>query len=159
MLARVAEHLYWLGRYIERAEDTSRLFEATINLMLDLPENSPLNWSSLVEAIVPDSEDAGLGEAEATEVRVSRWLLLDPKNPSSIRSCIKAARENARVARDQLPKDAWEGLNRIDLMLTEGSAVNLSRRKRSELLRQVIWGCRHFSGVLHGSMSRDEAWQ
>ncbi|QGG79653.1 hypothetical protein GH975_03345 [Litorivicinus lipolyticus] len=156
MLARVAEHLYWLGRYIERAEDTSRLFDATINLMLDLPEDAPLNWANLVDAITSEGDD---GLAEPTETRVSRWLLLDSKNPASIRSCIKAARENARVARDQIPKDAWEGLNRMDLLLAEGSAVNMSRRKRSELLRQVIWGCRHFSGVLHGSMSRDEAWQ
>lgn len=157
MLSRVAENLYWLGRYIERAEDTARLFEATTNLIYDLPDSSPLTWASLVEAVAPEAESEDL--PDATEVRVSRWLLLDAKNPASVRSCVKAARENARIARDQIPKDAWLGLNRLDLMLTDAASASLSRRKRAELLREVIWACRHFSGVLHGSMSRDEAWQ
>ena len=154
MLSRVAEHLYWLGRYIERAEDTARLFDATANLIMDLPQSSPLNWNGLVEAVTAEAI-----ESESTETRVSRWLLLDLKNPSSVRSCIHAARENGRIVRDQIPRDAWESLNRIDISLRDRSSAALSRSKRSELLREVIWGCRHISGVTHGSMSRDEAWQ
>ncbi len=154
MLSRVAEHLYWLGRYIERAEDTARLFDATANLILDLPQNSPINWNGLVEAISAEAI-----ESETTEARVSRWLLLDLKNPSSVRSCIHSARENGRIVRDQLPRDAWESLNRLDISLRDRAQAALSRSKRSELLREVTWGCRHISGVTHGSMSRDEAWQ
>lgn len=154
MLSRVAEHLYWLGRYIERAEDTARLFDATANLILDLPTNSPLNWSGLIEAVTAEAQ-----EGEHSEAKASRWLLLDARNPSSVLSCITAARENGRVARDQIPRDAWEGLNRIEISLRERSATSLSRSRRSELLREVIWSCRHVAGVTHGSMSRDEAWQ
>lgn len=154
MLSRVAEHLYWLGRYIERAEDTARLFEATANLIMDLPEHSPVHWNGLVEAVTAETN-----ESETTEARASRWLLLDSKNSSSVRSCIQAARENGRVVRDQIPKDAWESLNRINLVLRDQAASTMSRRKRADVLRDVIWGCRHISGVLHGSMSRDEAWQ
>lgn len=157
MLARVAEHLYWLGRYVERAEDTARLFDATVNLMLDLPTGSPLNWAASVETLSPEAQEQMPGEA--SETRVSRWLLLDVRNPSSVRSSIKAARENARIARDLIPRDAWLVLNRLDITLTELASGALSRRKRSEILREVIGSCRHFSGVLHGSMSRDEAWQ
>ena len=154
MLSRVAEHLYWLGRYIERADDTARLFDATANLIMDLPEHSPVNWNGLVEAVTAERV-----ESETTEARVSRWLILDAKNSSSVRSCIHSARENGRVVRGQIPKDAWESLNRIDLMLSDQALSAMSRRRRADLLRDVIWGCRHISGVLHGSMSRDEAWQ
>jgi uncharacterized alpha-E superfamily protein len=95
MLARVAEHLYWLSRYVERAEATARLAIAASDTILDLPDGVPYDWESLMQVFGSGDSDPGI-----TEVEVMEQLVLGLDHSGSIRASIAAARENARVTRD-----------------------------------------------------------
>ena len=110
MLSRVAETIYWVGRYLERAENTARLINVNTNLMLDLPKGIALGWEPLIhmlgcEAAYDERHD------EVTERRVVNFLISDESNPGSILSTLSYARENARTIREVLPREAWEELN------------------------------------------------
>lgn len=153
MLSRVAEHLYWLSRYIERAEATARLATAASDTILDLPTTIPYDWESLMLVFDPASELGDVGESE-----VMRLLMIDRENHSSIRSSIAYARENARVTRDLIPKDAWVSLNELHGLVERQSLSTLDRTARSRLLRQVIAGCRLWHGCLMSNMARDLGW-
>ena len=153
MLSRVAEHLYWLSRYVERAEATARLATAAFDTILDLPTTIPYDWESLMLVFDPESELGDVGEAE-----VMRLLMVDRDNASSIRSSIAYARENARVTRDLIPKDAWVCLNELHGLVERQSLSTLDRSARSRLLRQVIAGCRLWHGCLMSNMARDLGW-
>src|SRR5688500_18075156 len=125
MLSRTASNLYWIGRYMERAEFTARLLEATIRL------------SSLTRAIDPSADQsiwlsalAVAGETDAfnatlqifSPAAVNRYLALAGTNPNSIRSCVRVARDNARAVRNAITKEAWEAINRAWLDI--GSRTN-----------------------------------
>ena len=107
MLSRVAERLYWMARYLERAEDTARLISAYNHLILDLPKGVELGWDVLIKTIDAEAEVASVYQT-ATESNIINFLLTDDRNASSIRLSIKAARENVRTTRDVLPAQAWE---------------------------------------------------
>ena len=100
LLSRVANHFYWFGRYVERAENTARLIIAYANLALDLPRSSRLEWYSLVETT---GSDAAFHKAahKPTELGVMRFLIEDRENPGSIVSSLRFARENLRSTRDR----------------------------------------------------------
>ncbi len=112
MLSRVAENIFWLGRYLERAEDTARLLQATSHVQLDLPKSVRTSWLSLVEVFGEKTLFSDLYEVP-DERSVSKFLISDDKNPGSILSSLTMARENARTIRDILPQQAWELINGI----------------------------------------------
>jgi len=153
MLARVASPLYWLSRYIERAEVTSRLAIAASDTILDLPDGLPYDWESLMQVF--GSEDSGQSFAEA---EVMEQLILSLDHPGSIRSSIASARENARVTRDLIPKDAWVALNELHGVLERQSFAGFDRSIRIRLLKQVIAGCRLWHGCLMSNQARDLGW-
>ncbi len=143
MLSRVADSLYWMSRYIERAEHTSRLIEVNLKQMLDeSPEVSGRRWERVVSCLRTDPPDQGDREAWA----VTTWMMFDLKNHDSIASCIAAARENARQVRESISADLWETLNKLHLYVKKTLGDSAARRDPHEFLRFV----KHEIHVLHG---------
>lgn len=158
MLSRVAENLYWMTRYMERAEDTARLINAVTLMSLDMPQDVRFGWDSLLRV-------AGLDQlfythySEANEAAVIRFLQRDEKNPSSILACITRARENTRTFREVLPWECWEWVNELYLYARSNLTHDLDRRRRYEVLQAVIRRRQSIVGLLAGTMSRDAAFQ
>lgn len=157
MLSRVARNVYWLGRYVERAENTGRLINVNSNLLLDLPTSLTLGWQPLI-AIMGSEELFNTYDIEANERNITKFLMLDPRNSSSILSAVAQARENMRTTRDIVPADVWEQLNDLYLYVNEQAEQGVTKRGRYEFLKKVILGCQMVTGVTSGTMSRDSAY-
>jgi uncharacterized alpha-E superfamily protein len=143
MLSRVADSLYWMSRYIERAEHTSRLTEVNLKQMLDeSPEVSGRRWERVVNSLRTDLPSKGDRDAWT----VATWLMFDLANPDSIASCVAAARENARQVRETISTELWETINRLHLYVKTTLSDAASRRDPHEFLRRV----KHEVHVLHG---------
>src|SRR4030095_12920913 len=121
MLSRVADSIYWMSRYIERAENVARFIDVTLNLMLDMPSGSIQQWQPLVDT-TGDAQEFARRYGVATQPRVIQFLPVDPDNPNSIRSCLRAARENARSVREVISSEMWEQLNEFYLMVNSAAA-------------------------------------
>lgn len=154
MLSGHAESIYWLGRYVERAEDVARLANVHANLLLDLPRKYTFGWAPLV-AITGCSELFAELYREASERNVVRFLIADEKNPGSILSSLACARENARLLRDLLPREAWEQINELYLRAKQDAGNSLSQGRRYDYLEAVIRGVQQLSGTLAGTMAHD----
>jgi uncharacterized alpha-E superfamily protein len=147
-----------MTRYLERAENTARLINVHGNLLLDLPSKTTIfGWEPLLaitgfEALFYEHYRA------ANETNVVKFLLTDEHNPSSIFSAVKSARENMRTTRDAVPREAWEELNNLYLFAGEQIGIGVSRRVRYDFLKKIIQGSQHITGVLHGTMSHDTAY-
>jgi uncharacterized alpha-E superfamily protein len=158
MLSRVADNLYWFGRYLRRAENTARLINVNANLMLDLPRNVAPGWGPLI-AILGADESFREHYEDRGESSVIRFLTLDERNPASLRSSLSRAREILRVSRDVVPRDVWERLNDLYLYVMERGESGVARAQRSDFLGQVINGALLVQGVQIMSMSRDVGYQ
>ena len=156
MLARVAENVYWLARYLERAENTARLVAANAQLLLDLPAGLAPGWLPLVD-ITGSRSVFDAGHTRVDEREVVGFLIAQADNPGSIASSLRMARENARTLRDVLPTEAWEVLNELFQEFTEKLPTGLSRRARFEFLKRVVLASQTLSGVLEGTMNRNDA--
>lgn len=159
MLSRVAEKLYWMARYLERAENTARLINTTTQVLLDLPRGASFGWDVLLKV-------AGLDKLffehylEANEANIMRFLIQDERNPSSILSSIRCARENSRTFREILPKEFWERTNGLYLYIREHApAAAQNRGQRYEVLSHVVDRGQSLAGMLVGCMSHDLAYQ
>lgn len=152
MLSGHAEAIYWLGRYVERAEDGARLANVHANLLLDLPRRYALGWAPLI-AITGSSTLFAELYREPSERNVVRFLVADEKNPGSILSSLNAARYNARLLRDLLPREAFEQLNVLWLRARQDAAGAVAKTRRFEFLEAVILGAQQLYGTLAGTMS------
>jgi uncharacterized alpha-E superfamily protein len=158
MLARVAENMYWMSRYVERAEDLARLINVNSNLHLDLPKGIAPGWRPLLTIIGADEAFAEkYGDAD-DEARVLRFLLADRDNPQSILATVAAARENARTFRDAIPREGWEEINGLYHHARDHVQAGLTKRGRFDYLAQIIRRSQTLTGLLAGCMNRDEAY-
>jgi uncharacterized alpha-E superfamily protein len=156
MLSRVAERLYWMARYLERAEDTARLISAYSHLILDIPRGLEPGWNVLIDTL--DAAPAFNSRyRKLSERNVIKFLLADSDNTSSIRSSISSARENVRTTRDVLPAQAWELVNELYLYVSEAAEQSLTRAQRFAFLETVIARNQQINGLIHTSVSRDHA--
>ncbi|HEX9626168.1 MAG TPA: alpha-E domain-containing protein [Acidiferrobacterales bacterium] len=154
MLSRVANSVYWLARYIERAENTARLVSVNANLVLDTPKGMSPGWEPLV--IITGSEDLyRQSYKECDERSVVRFLIADTGNPSSILSALLMARENARIVRDVAQREVWEYVNDLYLYAKGNLNSGLSQRGRYDYLKRIIAGAQQITGMLAGTMSHD----
>lgn len=158
MLSRVADNLYWIGRYLQRAENTARLINVNANLMMDLPRRMTLGWGPLIEIVGADTTFRAHYD-QATEENVVRFLIADPRNPGSIQSSLYHAREILRTVRDTMPRDTWERLNDMYFYVQERGEQGVSRVPRQALLSEIIDGALLIFSVLASSMSRDVGFQ
>jgi uncharacterized alpha-E superfamily protein len=156
MLSRVANSIYWMSRYLERAENVARFIDVNLNLTLDLGEGVKQQWEPLV-AISGDRETFGTRYRTATRDSVLRFLAFDLENPNSIASCLRSARENARTIREILPTELWEELNKIYLTV-RGTDPDAVVDQPHELLMHVKNGSHLIVGLAEASMSHGEGW-
>lgn len=157
MLSRVAETIYWIGRYLERAENTARLISVNTTLMLDLPKDMAPAWEPMV-SLLGCHEDYQERHEEVTERRVTHFLIADQDNAASIISILALARENARTIREVLPREGWEKVNAMYQEMDEALHPSISRRDRQRLLNMVIEGVQTLTGLLAGTMNHDLAY-
>ncbi len=156
MLSRVADSIYWLNRYMERAENVARFVDVNLNLMLDLPAGMPQQWQPLV-AVSGDLELFNSRYNEANIENVIQFLTFDLDNPNSIISCLKLARENARSIREVISSEMWEEVNSFYLMLQEASGIE-SLSALPKLFNRVKMASHRFAGVMDATMSHNEGW-
>jgi len=157
MLSRVAERIYWMARYIERAENTARIVKVNTYLLLDLPRKARFGWDTLVQ-IMGGMESFNAHYKEATERNVVRFMVSDDRNPGSIFSSLQQARENARTIRDIIPREAWERVNELYLMAKNQVQAGLSQHRRQDFLDAIIGGAQQITGMLAGTMTHDQGY-
>src|SRR6266545_2220285 len=121
MLSRVADSIYWMSRYIERAENVARFIDVNLQLMLDSPEGQDQQWEPLVNT-TGDHKAFTKRHGAATQQNVIQFLAFDAENPNSILSCLRAARENARTVREIISSEMWLQLNKFFLMVNDAAA-------------------------------------
>ncbi|CAI8853694.1 alpha-E domain-containing protein [Methylococcus capsulatus] len=158
MLSRVAESLYWMSRYLERAENTARMINANANVMLDLPREIRPSWDSLL-TITGSEETFATLYSTPGESQVSRFLITEARNPGSIVSSLRAARENARSIRDILQREGWEHINALYLEAMARIPDSESPKRRFAYLDDIIVGVQTIAGLIAGTMSHDEAYE
>ncbi|MBK8971852.1 MAG: alpha-E domain-containing protein [Hahellaceae bacterium] len=151
MLSRVAGNIYWMARYLERAEDLARLINVNANLVLDLPKGLSPIWGQLVA--ITGAAESYQGDYE--ERSVLKFLISDKDSPTSILSSLAYARENARTIRDVIPREVWETINTTYLYAKEQTSLALSKRGRYHFLQEIITQCQTITGILAGTMNHD----
>jgi uncharacterized alpha-E superfamily protein len=156
MLSRVADSLYWINRYVERAENISRFVEVSEAMALDCPPGSAEPWLPLIDASgdrdLFDELYPGGGPQQVVE-----FLVRAEANPNSIVNCIAFARENARQIRDVVTTEMWEQINGLYWTLLESDSF--WHQPPQEQLREIRRGCQLFYGVTDATLSRDLSWQ
>jgi len=156
MLSRVADSLYWINRYVERAENISRFVEVSEAMALDCPPGSAEPWLPLIDANGDRELFDKLYPAGNSE-EVVRFLVRDERNPSSLVNCIGVARENARQIRDVITTEMWEQINDLHWSIQEGESF--WDQPPQEQLREIRRGCQLFYGITDATLSRDHSWQ
>lgn len=157
MLSRVAESIYWMARYVERAENLARFIDVTLNLILDQDEGSVPQWEPLVFAT---GDDAWFAEhyGRATPENVLRFLTFDRTYPNSILSSLAAARENGRTVREAISSEAWEQLNVFYHFVRDASDAADRFDASSDFFVQVKQHSHLFNGILDATMLRGPGW-
>lgn len=158
MLSRVAEAIYWISRYCERAENVARFIKVNYSLTLDSSASqlSP-QWMPLVYTS-GDQDDFNERYTDGSRANVLQFLILDPKNPNSIYSCISKARETARTVREILPDSLWEQINRFYLVVKEASEDPETINNAYQFCQSVYLSNFLLVGISDSCMPRDETW-
>lgn len=158
MLARVVETIYWMARYVERAENMARLINVNNNLLLDLPKGVSLGWEPLID-IVGEREAYCDVNNDFNERTVIKFLLERNDNSAvSLNYCLWSARENARTVRDVLPREAWERLNSLYHFAKDNVVDGLNKKRRFAYLEEVITRIQSFYGLIQGTLNHDESY-
>ncbi|MDR3324066.1 MAG: alpha-E domain-containing protein [Zoogloeaceae bacterium] len=158
MLSRTADHLFWMSRYVERAENLARLLDVAwqMSLVPQSPEAANQNWNGIL--VLNSLEDAfarKYGEANANNVL--RFMVNEPDNPASLSSCLRMGRENASAVRGAITAEMWETLNAAWLELTGQSYEQLTTNGPGEFFEWVKLRASLIRGVTLGTMLQDEA--
>jgi len=161
MLSRVAHSLYWMARYIERAENIARLVDVNLQLLLDLrnldEKRLAAHWLPIVKS-TGDEEAFFKLHPRATGQAVTEFLVFQSENPNSIVQSICSARENARMVRDQLTLELWEELNRLYLFIRSPQARKVWQRSPSEFFQEIKAGSLHLNGIANATLIHNEGW-
>lgn len=159
MLSRVANSIYWISRYVERAENYARLIDVDYNLAMDLPPGLvQQQWRPLV-LTTGDEELFREHYSEFTKKNVIQFLAFDTANPNSISSCLFSARENARTVREIIPSEMWMQLN--EMYLSTRSVIKAgdwSQKVLMAFFRDIKQGGHLFSGIMDSTFSHAQGW-
>ncbi len=157
MLSRDANSMYWMSRYIERAENVARTIEVNSHMTLDLPGEEHTQWGPLV-TIAGASDLFSTRYDEANQKNVIHFLAFDRDNPNSIISCLGAARENARAVRSSITSEMWEQINRMYLYVNETSTNARVFESPHEFYTRLKLGSHLFLGITEVTMTHGEGW-
>jgi uncharacterized alpha-E superfamily protein len=155
LLSRVADALYWISRYLERAEHTARLIDVRLDLGLDRRTDSDgWDFERLYDTLRLSSADAPSSPAAMIDA-----LVFDGATRSSVAACVTAARENARQVREEISSDMWEQINALFLRLNQARADGTWSARPHYLARMIIEGVHLFEGITDATMGHGEGWQ
>jgi uncharacterized alpha-E superfamily protein len=160
MLSRVANSIYWINRYIERAENYARFIDVNFNLALEMPnQQDDVQWRPILEATTDDELFAELCDVDYSPESVLNFMIFEEKNPNSILSCINAARENARTIRENMSIELWEHLNAFYLRVQEAKKhkAQIVRSPR-EFLKEIKSGSELLTGIEEATITHNEGW-
>ncbi len=156
MLSRVANSIYWLTRYVERAENVARFVDVNLNLLMDSPIGTAQQWEPLIRT----TGDLALFReryGDATADNVIQFLTFDSSYPNSIISCLQSARENARSVREIISSEMWERVNAFYFLVRDASKIS-PMTDISNFFSDVKMESHLFAGVMDGTMTHNEAW-
>src|SRR2546425_6755834 len=158
MLSRVADSLYWMSRYVERAENVTRFIDVNNLLSLDLPAGYVEQWAPLISTTGDDVLFAENYKV-ASRREVIRFLMFDTRNPNSVLSAVAAARENARMARQYITLEMWEQINRFYLSVQSAARASANGIEPNQDLFTDVMNASHlFLGITDATMSHNEGW-
>lgn len=157
MLGKTAGSLTWMFRYLERAENLARLVETGHRMALTRPGSAETEWTSILQTAGARSGFEAYHD-QADGESVVDWLLRSPDNPSSVLSCIEAARMNARTARTALTREVWEAVNECWMTLSSELKRRVHARDLPRVLATIKTRSAFVRGALHGTMLRDECY-
>ena len=150
MLCRVADSLFWMSRYIERAESTVRLLDVTLQTLLETEHSTEdmnyAHWRPILASLGDQELFESLYDSKTSQ-NVSMFLTFDRDNPSSVFSCVAAARENARMIRDQISSEMWEVINRLYLFLKKADPAREVREMNFSFFQQIKEFSLLFQGI------------
>jgi uncharacterized alpha-E superfamily protein len=156
MLSRVADNLYWMARYLERAEHTARVVGLHLSLEREQPQDASFGrWRRAMESLGLDPEPARDQDARS----LLHYLCFEHGHRSSVVSCIRSARDNARQVREQISSEMWEQLNRLYHEVQRANHDELFEQEPDDFLAAVKEGSQLFMGVTDSTMSHGEGWQ
>jgi uncharacterized alpha-E superfamily protein len=156
MLSRVADSLYWMSRYLERAEHTARLIDVQLHLMLDQsPAHAEQRWARLLQSLRIQSPAGGRQDAYG----ITDHVTFDSAQPNSIVSCIASARENARQLREHISSEMWEQINRLYLHVKAARIENIWYAQPHAFFMSVKEGIHLFQGITDSTMNQNEGYQ
>ncbi|GAB4186806.1 MAG: alpha-E domain-containing protein [Roseiflexaceae bacterium] len=155
MLSRVADSLYWMSRYLERAEHTARLLDVNLHQVLE-QSSAPLDRRM---ARLRTSLQLGPSDGHDDIDTLATSMTFDASNSNSIVSSIATARENARQVREQISSEMWEQINKLYLQVRRGGANAEWRTEPQQFYKSVKEGIHLFQGITDATMSHDEGWQ
>jgi len=156
MLSRVAYSIYWMSRYLERAENVARFIEVNLHLMLDTAASDGNQWEPLVNT-TGDHALFAQGYNKPTKENVLQFLTFDRENPNSILSCVWRARENARSVREIISSEMWEQANEF-YRLVKNAVDTDALDNPHNFYTQVKMASHLFDGIADATMSRGQAW-
>ena len=160
MLSRVADSLYWMSRYLERAEHTVRMLDVNMSLMLDEASTTAnigleRRWHRVLACLGRPADIEWTGDF----YELTRSLTFNPRSHAAIMNCIAQARENARQVRDELSSEQWQQLNRLYHRTTEAQRDVNSYNALTSFLPTIVYDLHLFQGVTDSTMSHGEGWQ
>jgi uncharacterized alpha-E superfamily protein len=155
MLSRVADSLYWMARYLERAEHTSRLIAVKLESMIEQStEDAQASWARVAVALATDGVAADADDIFA----ITQRLAFDRDNPSSLLSSLRMARDNARQVREQLSTEVWEHLNRLYLRLQPVTIESTWVHQPARVFRESLEELQTLEGVTFSTLRHGEGW-
>ncbi len=157
MLSRVADSVYWMARYVERAENVARFIDVNHNLEIDLGETAGHQWAPLIYT-TGDEEQFNERYDSMSRENVIQFLAFDRENPNSIYSCVQSARENARTIREVISSAMWEEINKFYHMVRNASQSKDLLTQPYDFCNRVKLASHLLVGVTDCTMSHGEAW-
>jgi uncharacterized alpha-E superfamily protein len=158
MLSRAAETLYWMARYIERAEDITRLLAVNFDALLDIqPEDARAGWLPLI-TITGDQSLYTNAYGDVNPRSIIEFLLWHPDNPNAVTACINRARENARTVREQISSEMWEHINRLYFLVRDINRTAVLNSP-SEFFNQIRNGSQAFQGITNATLTHADSYQ
>jgi uncharacterized alpha-E superfamily protein len=157
LLSRVAHSIYWMQRYIERADNVARFILVNYNLALDMPQWIGAQWDPIIQT-TGDHKLFNKRYKEPTEQNVLHFLLVDPEYSNSVLSCLRAAKENARCVQEAITSDVYEALNEIVSKVETFSSNQLNMENMENLLEAIKHFSHFVSGCMNATFNHDETW-
>ena len=159
MLSRDADSMYWMARYVERAEHVARILLVNSNLLMDVGDLAPAfqqkQWHSILEIMRLDELPAG---RDSLAKRIQQYMTFHAENPNSLLTCLSRARENARAIRESISAEMWECLNTLYWSIRGDDAQHRFDESTEDFYRAIMNGSMLFQGLTDETLGHDQRW-